>query len=434
MRLLMHIRAPRRSQPPPAPAAALPLASGRVPLKETAAPDIYQPASSSKALLLVQVPAATHEPPPTMKLHHVSVPGFAAPLMLPATGANAADSLAHYVDKLGQSRMFAADEMRALRHLETAPAALDATRPQVGVFIHEPSSLASEETRHIVEALEAMGCQPVLIPPGADVVLPSQGAQRADGIRAMLAPLDGLFGPGGDDVHPKVYQAQITFSHNPNYQRDRFQADVALTAMQSDLFMFGVCRSHQLWNAAAGGKLAQDVRKEGLSSLSQNQEDFGIDEDKPFVVKRAGKVVFENRVEVTQGSLLSGALDERSSVLTNSYHHQAVTRVGHGLRATGSVTDPANGRATIEATEGWNSLTTQWHPELMSSSDPAERKLLETLGRRAHVFFMLHRLQDGGAPVHAEDVVRQMKASGRTFDDSDVAWVRDVLSQRLARE
>lgn len=356
--------------------------------------------------------------------------GAAADILLPAvTSPYARSPLQLYASRVERSNAFP-EQRAALRELGRvgatwAPMAAEGTRPVVAILISEPQALlpgGSPAVERLAEMLRAKGCDPVLIPPLADVLI---GTDRAH-VKATLAELvqrfDGVVGPGGADVHPRLYRSPVTYSITPNYPRDRFESELAMLAMERDCFMLGICRSHQLWNAARGGKLVQDVRKEGLSSISQNQDDYGLEEHEPFVVKDAeGRVQFENRVRLAPDSQFAAILGGLDSIVTNSYHHQSVDRPGRGLRVTGVVLDPATGQDTVEATEGKNVITTQFHPELMMDADPRFRTLTETVARRAHVFH-LKRTVGGGEALQAA----MRRAPEGTFVPADFAWARDA--------
>src|SRR5262249_19862315 len=150
-------------------------------------------------------------------------------------------------------------------------------------------------------------CRVVLIPPCLDLVMSSKDRPRA--IHDLVAQLDGFVGPGGEDVHPRIYGQRNRSSYHTKLARDRFEADVAVAAMFADLYMLGICRSHQLWNAAAGGALEQDVEM-------QHQEKAGFREDDPFHV-----------VDVAGGTRLHAVFDA-DRVTTNSLHHQLVIEPG----------------------------------------------------------------------------------------------------------
>lgn len=164
--------------------------------------------------------------------------------------------------------------------------------------------------------------------------------------------------------------------------------------------------------------------------ISQRQSDYGIPGDQPFVVRWPdGSIRFENRVQVADASRL-GAVVLLTSFLANSYHHQAVERPGDGLRVSGVVHDKETGADTIEATEDWNVLTTQFHPEA-AQNDTTQRALLSTLGRRAQIFWIVRAL--GQNASEARVVERMGQLPHDTFMQSDYDWVRSELVDRLPR-
>lgn len=302
--------------------------------------------------------------------------------------------------------------------------------PRVAIMLSDPRKLIpgeDPELDHLIDLMISMGCTPVLIPPCADRAIADEDIDGPRALHAMVAHLDGILGPGGADVDPAIYGEENQFSRNTNFQRDRFEADFVRIGMLSNLYMFGICRSHQLWNAAAGGTLVQDVQAEGLSHISQSQADFQIDGASPFILRDAdGNVRFENRVLLEPDSQIARILDGVESILTNSYHHQAVDVPGEGFRVTGKVWDEETKRHTIEVTERWNALTTQFHPEGMQR-DPQERELLETLGRRALVFALLRRCES-----NVDELLARMgHFSANTFDPSEFDWVKTEIAPRL---
>jgi gamma-glutamyl-gamma-aminobutyrate hydrolase PuuD len=334
--------------------------------------------------------------------------------------------LSRYLDKIAKTQLFDAQTLAQVQGLPIHHAVGDDGRPLVGIMLSEPSQLLPDH-HHLLglhlERVREIGARPVLLPPMADLVMAP--AQRARTIRAQVAELDGLLGPGGDDVHPRIYDAIPTFSLSTNYPRDVYEADIARAAMHSLLFMFGVCRSHQLWNAASGGALFQDVRKNGRSKLSQNQLDYGLRPEQPFkLFSLSGKLVYENRVGLYAASEARMALSA-DSIVANSLHHQAVATPG-AFRVSGVALDPDTGTETIEMTERWNGITMQFHPELMPS-DKSQRALYDLFGRRAHVFRMR---REQGAAVNPTALERSMRASGR-FLDTDFRWLR-ANAARLA--
>jgi len=357
------------------------------------------------------------------RLPLVTVQGAVADILMPAQGL----SFPAYLTKLLRERIFPEQQAALTELLKTVPTSLrpfpgEAGRPRIGIIVAEPRDLLPKDPpqlARLVEAVRAMGADPVLIPPCLGLAL-----GRSADVAAITGQLDGILGPGGADVDPRIYHARNTASIGTNYLRDRWEADLISAARGSALFLFGICRSHQLWNAASGGDLVQDVRKEGVSSVSQVQTDYGLAPNVPFVLTdSAGHVVFENRVELAPGSRIASAAGA-GSLVTNSLHHQLVKRPGAGLEVVGRVFDPATGTSSIEATEAWNVITTQFHPELLGN-DPAESHLLGTLGRRAAIFRFAK-----GHPFDLRQLLEWMGKDGR-FDASDRRWATRDLAPRI---
>jgi putative glutamine amidotransferase len=342
-------------------------------------------------------------------------------ILLPGSDAEA---FQRWLGKLEDQRIFsdAPLTMAALRGMTVGPTEPDDDRPRIAIMASDPSCLLDPSKSPIgplIERVRAMGCRPVLIPPCAD--LGTSRGRRKEALDSMLDGFDGLLGPGGPDVAPRICRAKNRFAISPNYRRDRFEADFVLEAMKRKMFLFGICRSHQLWNAALGGGLVQDVRKQGLASTSRNQlDDYGLDPALPFVVPG-----FVHRVRIKRGTRVALAAGV-TTLVTNSLHHAAVKRAGRGLRVTAWLFDKKTRRYTIEATEAWNILTTQFHPEKMKQ-DPRASALFETLGRRAHVFRLL---RDLGPETTVETLRERMRGDPR-YQRSDYEWLERDLAPRL---
>lgn len=86
-------------------------------------------------------------------------------------------------------------------------------------------------------------------------------------------------------------------------------------------------------------------------------------------------------VSVEPGSLLETALGSQDAPVTvSSYHHQAVGRVGDGLRVTSRAEDGA-----IEALEdaSLKIVAVQWHPEDRAASVPSDQALFDWVVKEA---------------------------------------------------
>lgn len=176
---------------------------------------------------------------------------------------------------------------------------------------------------------------------GIAVLLPPQ----PDGADEALSGLDGLLLAGGADVDPDRYGAVAQEGTDPP-RRDRDAWELALlgAALAQDTPVLGVCRGAQVLNVAAGG------------TLHQHLPDFvGTHRHRPAPGQFA-----RVRVTVAADSRLAGILG--SEVDAPCSHHQAIDRLGRGLRTSAVAED-----GTVEAVEmpghGYV-LGVQWHPEL----------------------------------------------------------------------
>jgi putative glutamine amidotransferase len=156
----------------------------------------------------------------------------------------------------------------------------------------------------------------------------------ADRFERQIASADALVVCGSHtDIHPALYgQPNVASRGDLDLQVDRRDLAAVRAALVQDVPLVGVCRGHQLLNIALGGTLHQDVG--GHTSAAHT-----IDTDRGSVARR----VLGRGTEVA------------------SEHHQAVRRVGRGLRVTAASTDGLV--ESLEVPDRRFALGVQWHPE-----------------------------------------------------------------------
>jgi putative glutamine amidotransferase len=156
-----------------------------------------------------------------------------------------------------------------------------------------------------------------------------------------LSLSDGLVLTGAfTDLHAGLYgEVPRTTRGEPDFERDRVDLGVLTAALAIDLPVVGVCRGHQLLNIASGGNLYQDVIGDGATTVPHGD----------------GAHPVRTRADATMRSLLG------RSAFVDSEHHQAVRRLGRGLKAT--ATSPDGMIESIERTDRRFALGLQWHPE-----------------------------------------------------------------------
>jgi putative glutamine amidotransferase len=202
-----------------------------------------------------------------------------------------------------------------------------------------------------VRALARAGATPVVLPPLAPEAL-------AD----LIAPLAAVCLSGGPDLDPSAYGAKPSPDLGPTEPAlDVFELEVARLADAAGLPILGICRGSQALNVARGGTLHQHLPAVTDGSIHHRQTAPG------WAETHAVRLAPESRLAGVLG------LDELS---VNSFHHQAVDRLGDGLRAVAWAPD-----GTVEAIEAEGDrlvLGVQWHAEVLERPGPHPR-LFEAL-------------------------------------------------------
>ena len=155
---------------------------------------------------------------------------------------------------------------------------------------------------------------------------------------------DALVLTGGKDLEPSLYhQEKLNDTVKCDPERDRFEMAVAKAFLDEKKPILTICRGFQLLNVLLGGDLYQDlVEQKGLVHFDKE---------------------LRHPVNAAVGSVLANIYGERFPV--NSTHHQAVNRLGVGLKATAW-----SDEGIIEAYEHESLpiIGTQFHPERLTGS------------------------------------------------------------------
>jgi putative glutamine amidotransferase len=151
---------------------------------------------------------------------------------------------------------------------------------------------------------------------------------------AMLDRVDALLLGFGRDIDPARYGAGPHPALTAvSRHRDEVELALAADALERDLPLLGICRGMQILNVARGGTLHRD-RSEYPPAAREHP---GGDWERWDLVCAAtlGDGPMPDHpshpITVAPGSRLAGVLGERAVV--NSYHHQAVDRLGAGVEA-----------------------------------------------------------------------------------------------------
>ncbi|MBE7020032.1 MAG: gamma-glutamyl-gamma-aminobutyrate hydrolase family protein [Ruminococcaceae bacterium] len=156
---------------------------------------------------------------------------------------------------------------------------------------------------------------------------------------------DGLILCGGNDIGPSYYGEEINGAVNIDEKRDFSEFNLVKAFIEAGKPVMGICRGCQLLNIAFGGTLYQDI---------DNAKEHSSFSDYDLI----------HTVQAKENSFLSELYGE--SFWVNSFHHQAVNKLGKDLEITAIASDG-------KTVEGIKHKTlpifgVQWHPERMAFS------------------------------------------------------------------
>lgn len=207
---------------------------------------------------------------------------------------------------------------------------------RVGVTYSNPNKIEPYE-----KALRAAHLEYALIDPKTDYDIDS---------------LDGLLLTGGTDVNPSLYgQDRDPETEDPDDARDTLEKRLIEAALERDLPILAICRGMQILNVVHGGTLLQHIEGHRCPGVPEAHE-----------------------VCVDRDTRLAAAVGAGAHPV-NSRHHQAVGKLGAGLRISAKSPD-----GCIEALERDDKnfvLAVQWHPEDLIESHPTARRLFEEFAK-----------------------------------------------------
>ena len=205
-----------------------------------------------------------------------------------------------------------------------------------------------------IRAVQSAGGIPVLLPPHLS----------AEALSTLWQRMNGLVLTGGGDIDAARYDA----ARHPKTDdvapaRDQLELDLTRRALDEDVPLLAICRGIQVLNVALGGTLVQDLQSERPSAIAHSQREPRDEATHPVKIMGEG----------TRLGRILGSLE----VSVNSMHHQAIDRLGFGLRDVAWAPD-----GVIEGVELPGDhfvLGVQWHPEELIAHDQSARNLFAAL-------------------------------------------------------
>lgn len=221
--------------------------------------------------------------------------------------------------------------------------------PLIGILSEVDGEAVTKVQDTYIGAIEKSGGVPILLP----------YVEQEDTIDRFVGLCDGFFFTGGADIDPARYGEVSSDVCGPIQPlRDALEFRVFEKVIATDKPILAICRGAQLVNAALGGTLYQDLPSELGSPVAHRQSE--------------AKFEPSHAVKVLSGTPLH-ALVGTEQMTANSFHHQAIKRLGKGLSVMALAED-----GIIEALflEGDRYLRAyQWHPERLLDSNAQNRMI-----------------------------------------------------------
>jgi putative glutamine amidotransferase len=190
-----------------------------------------------------------------------------------------------------------------------------------------------------LRAVEAAGGIPVVVPPMAP-----------EALGPLLDRVAGVCLSGGPDLDPVAYGGRRHQEAGPSWKDlDDFELALASEADGRRLPILAVCRGLQVLNVSRGGTLHQHLPDVVGADVEHRQTQPGYEST--------------HWVSLSGASRLSRILGT-GRLGVNSFHHQAVARLGDGLTLTAHADD-----GTVEGIEADDRefvLGVQWHAECLT--------------------------------------------------------------------
>jgi putative glutamine amidotransferase len=202
-----------------------------------------------------------------------------------------------------------------------------------------------------LDAVQQAGGLPMVLAP-----LPTRS------VEALLDRVDGICLSGGPDLEPAWYGADAHPQLGPTEPEvDVFELSLARAARRRGLPVLAICRGLQVLNVARGGTLVQHLPESVGGQIAHRQ------------TEPASEATHDVRI-LPSSRLAKVMQDDRP--LVNSFHHQAIDRLGDGLRAVAWSEDGVV--EGIEAVAGPFILGVQWHAECLTAR-PEQAALFSAL-------------------------------------------------------
>ena len=223
--------------------------------------------------------------------------------------------------------------------------------PVIGMLGAVDNDKVASLIYNYAKAIEKSGGLPVLLP----------FVESNEILDEFVSRCDGFLFTGGADVSPERYGEEIKPACGDiQYNRDELEFKAFGKIFESRKPILAICRGAQFVNVALGGTLYQDLPTEFASDIVHRQ--------------REGLLDYSHYIRVVENTPLYTLMGE-SRIKGNSFHHQAIKRLGEGLKVMANADD-----GVVEAVwyDGEQYLRAyQWHPERLCEADDFNKRIFD---------------------------------------------------------
>jgi putative glutamine amidotransferase len=268
------------------------------------------------------------------------------------------------------------------------------TRPMIGVTVseirhkHDVQNVLHGEPTQTEMTLGLAYMRAVEMAGGLAVALPPFTMENVD---SLLDHLGGLLLTGGPDLDPSCYGAEAHPELGPTDPVvDAFEVELCRRAYRRGMPILGICRGAQVLNVARQGTLHQHV-PEFLKGVVEHRQSLPGHHTTHEV-----RVAPDSSLAQTTGG---------GPVMVNSFHHQAIDRLGLDLRPVAwskdGLVEAVEGKRGPFGNGGHFAVGVQWHAE--------------TLVGEAEQLALFERLIEAAAPAERQgpgEEQRSMESRG----------------------
>ncbi len=192
--------------------------------------------------------------------------------------------------------------------------------------------------------------------PGLEIVN-FDGRDPGD-FRSRVREYSGLVLTGGGDIHPSLYGNPDKEHHcqGVSIKRDELEYNMLEAAFTCELPVLAICRGLQVINVFLGGTLIPHIPALPGKIPHKEQQDV------------------YHLVSISQDSQLF-RIAGTNIEMVNSSHHQAIEKLGFGLRITAYSEDGIAEAVELPDHDRRFCVAVQWHPERMDFENPLSGRL-----------------------------------------------------------